>query len=95
MRETEGRFAIVWIGKNITPLCPLDDALVNMHRASRHSRQRLGHAYRDQPTLERDFMQHMLEQKGLIGDQQRITVDKVDLELGDAHFMHKGIAGDT
>ena len=40
-------------------------------------------------------MQHVLEQECLIGDQQRIAMHEVDLELADAHFMHEGIARDT
>jgi len=37
----------------------------------------------------------MLEQKVLSAISSGITVDKVDLELGDAISCHKGIARDT
>ncbi len=34
----------------------------------------------------------MLEQQGLIGDQQGIAVQQVDLELAHAHLVHKRVA---
>ena len=79
------------IGKDIVAAPLLHHALVNVHRAAGHPRQRLGHAHGNQPVLERDFMQSMLEQKGLVGNQQRITMHKVDFVLADAHLVHKGV----
>ena len=42
--------------------------------------------------LECDFFKQVFEQQCLVGQQQRITVQQVDLELADAHFVHEGIA---
>lgn len=44
-------------------------ALMNMHRAARRVRERLGHADHNQPVLERDLLEQVLEQKGLVGQQ--------------------------
>ncbi|MNP07544.1 hypothetical protein D3C76_995700 [compost metagenome] len=33
----------------------------------------------------------MLEQEGLVGQQQRVAVQQVDLELADTHFVHEGV----
>lgn len=45
-----------------------------------------------QAMLERHFLEQVLEQECLVGQQQRIAVQQIDLELADAHFMHEGIA---
>ncbi|MNI16657.1 hypothetical protein D3C73_699980 [compost metagenome] len=45
--------------------------------------------------LEGHFLEQVLEQERLVGQQQRIAMQQVDLELADAHLMHEGIAGQS
>ncbi len=66
-------------------------ALMNMHRTARRMGERFGHAHHDEPVLERDFLEQVLEQKSLIGQQQRIAMQQVDLELADTHLVHHGV----
>ncbi|MNP50784.1 hypothetical protein D3C76_1450680 [compost metagenome] len=63
-----------------------------MHGTARCVRQGFGHAHHGQAMLERNLFEQMLEQQGLVGQQQRIAVQQVDLELADTHFMHEGVA---
>ena len=44
-----------------------------------------------QAMLERNFLKQVFEQQRLVGQQQRITVQQVDLELAYAHLVHKGV----
>ncbi|KPY71285.1 Unknown protein sequence [Pseudomonas syringae pv. syringae] len=66
-------------------------ALMNMHRTARRMGQRFGHAHHDEPVLERNLLEQVLEQKSLIGQQQRIAMQQVDLELTDPHLVHHGV----
>ena len=94
MAEHRGRLAVL-VAEHILAGGDLDQALVNVHRTARRVRQRLGHAHHAQTMLERDFLEQVFEQEGLVGQQQRITVQQIDLELADAHLMHEGIARQT
>ncbi|MNE21967.1 hypothetical protein D3C80_1151520 [compost metagenome] len=90
MVEGLGRQALR-IAEHITPTAYLDQALVNVHGAAGRVRQRLGHAHHGQAVLERHFLEQVLEQEGLVGQQQRVAVQQVDLELADTHFVHEGV----
>ncbi|MNN02347.1 hypothetical protein D3C81_1150060 [compost metagenome] len=80
------------IAEHVSPRGDLHQALMNMHRAARRMRQGLGHAHHGQAMLERDFLEQVLEQEGLVGQQQGVAVQQVDFELADAHFMHESVA---
>ncbi|MNF86939.1 hypothetical protein D3C84_693900 [compost metagenome] len=93
---TEGRRRLAsLVAEDVTPGGDLHDALVNMHRTARRVRQWLGHADHRQPMLECHFFKQMLEQQCLVGQQQGIAVQQVDLELTDAHLVHERIARQT
>ena len=62
-----------------------------MHRAARRMRQRLGHAHHGQPMFQGDLLQQVLEQEGLVGQQHRIAMQEIDLELADSHLVHEGV----
>ena len=81
------------VAEQVTPAGRLDHALMNMHRTAGRVRQRLGHAHHVQAMFEGDFLEQVFEQKSLIGQQQRIAVQQVDLKLTDTHLMHKGVTG--
>ncbi|MNO69903.1 hypothetical protein D3C76_607660 [compost metagenome] len=92
-KMTERRARLTgFVAEDIPPRIDLDDALVNMHRTAWRVRQWLGHANHDQAVLECDFLEHMLEQQCLVGQQQGIAVQQVDFELTDAHLVHEGVA---
>ncbi len=63
-------------------------ALMDMHRTARRMGERFGHAHHDEPVFERNLLEQVLEQKSLIGQQQRIAMQQVDLELADTHLVH-------
>ncbi|CRQ72955.1 hypothetical protein PAERUG_E16_London_17_VIM_2_04_14_02118 [Pseudomonas aeruginosa] len=89
--ERGGRLAIGF-AEDVSPTVQFDDALVDVHRAARRLRQRLGHAHHDQAVLERDLLEQVLEQEGLVGQQDRVAMQEVDLELAGAHLVHEGVA---
>ncbi len=91
MTERGGRLAL-FVAEDVPAAALLHQALVNVHRAARGLRQRLGHAHHGDAVLERDFLEQVLEEEGLVGQQQRIAVQQVDLELADAHLVHEGVA---
>lgn len=71
------------------------NALMKMHRTARRVSERLGHADHNKPVLERDLLEQVLEQKGLVGEQQRVAMQQVDLELADAHLVHHRVTRQT
>ena len=81
------------IAEDVAATVDAHQALVDMHRAARCSGQGLGHAHHGQAMLECDFLEQVLEQESLVGQQQRIAVKQIDLELADAHLVHEGVTG--
>jgi len=94
MRKKLRSFAIVRIGKDITPQCRPRRALVNMHRAfPAPAASGLAMHTAINPCLARLHAAYSLNRKAWIGDQQRITRGQsLNLELVYAISWHKGIA---
>jgi len=82
--------AAVGLGEQIAAM-EVDQALVQVHRAGRLAADRLGNEDRLHAVLQGELARCELEQKGLIGQVQRLAMHQIDLELADADLVDPAV----
>ena len=81
----------VFVAEDVFAGVLVDDALVDVHGAAGLTRNRLGHEGGVHVVAQRGLAHRALEEKHLIGQPQRVGVEKVDFHLARADFVDQRV----